>query len=455
MVEQNGRIPPSAVDVERTVLGAMLTDPLCLDGAMGLLNDACFYLSKNRIIFECIKTMFEKNIPIDVISLKENLIKAERFEAVGEEGYIAEIMESICTEGNIEYYCNILLDKSTLRKLILSSAETQSLCFDPSSEAGEVLNKTEATVFEISEKRVKDGFHSVASELPKFFERVESFSNGKKSGIQTGFTDLDDLISGFDPGDLIIIAGRPSMGKTAFCISMGLNIAIKNKHSIGIFSLEMSRSQLIDRMVCSEARISIHQMRSGTLTKRDLPKLSFASGPLYESGIFIDDTPAITTLELRSKARRLKRKEGIEFILIDYLQLMASIGKHENRQQEITTITRTLKAIAKELGVPIAALSQLSRAVETRPDHRPQLSDLRESGAIEQDADIVLFVYRDEVYNKDRDDNKGKAEIIIGKQRNGPIGTANLMFSKEYARFENLSKEYHGEPGAFQNSSGF
>jgi replicative DNA helicase len=435
------RLPPQALDIEKTVLGSMLIDAHAAVAAMELLDENCFYSSANNLVFQCMRDMFEKNIPIDVITLADALRKKGWLEAVGEEAYLGELAESIATSANIEYYSGILVEKATLRQMISVSADITTECFNSELEAQEVLDRAEAKIFSISEARIKNKFESVGQLLPGTFEAIEGYTKGVSQGVLTGFKELDEMTTGLQKGDLVIVAGRPSMGKTALCLSMALNAAVKHKHSIAIFSLEMSKAQIVQRMLCSEARVNMHQLRSGTLPKRDLPKLSFAAGPLAEAPIFVDDTPAITVLELRAKARRLKAQHNLELIIIDYLQLMGSSNKVESRQQEISTISRSLKGVAKELDVPVIALSQLSRAVEQRTgNHRPQLSDLRESGAIEQDADIVLFVYRDEVYNKDDESVKGKAEIIIGKQRNGPIGTATVAFVKDFARFENLAE---------------
>jgi len=435
------RIPPQALDVERTVLGSMLIDANAAVNAMEKLNEDCFYSSANRQIFVCLRDMFEKSIPFDIITVAEQLRKKSQLEAVGAESYLAQLVDSVATSANIEYHAKILLEKSTLRSLISASAEITTTCFSTEAEAQEILDNAEAKIFGISEARIKNSFESLGQLLPKTFEDIDKYSKGGVQGIPTGFKDLDELTSGFQRSDLIIIAGRPSMGKTAFALSIALHASVQAKYPTAIFSLEMSKAQLAQRMLCAEARINMHQLRSGKLPHKELPKLSLAAGPLSEALLFIDDTPGINVLELRAKARRLKAQQNLSFIIIDYLQLMGSTGKIENRQQEISQISRSLKGIAKELDVPVIALSQLSRAVEQRGgDHRPQLSDLRESGAIEQDADVVMFVFREEVYNKDiPDEEKGRAEIIIGKQRNGPIGKIDVAFIKDYARFENLS----------------
>ncbi|NLL14343.1 MAG: replicative DNA helicase [Fibrobacter sp.] len=441
------RIPPQALEVERTVLGSMLIDSQAALNAIDILDEDCFYSTANARIFLCMKEMFEKSIPVDIVTITDLLRKKGWLESVGEETYLGELAECIATSANIEYYANILREKAILRKLITVAGEITTECFNVDVEPQEVVDKAESRIFGISESRIKNKFESMADLLPKTFEEIEGYTKGNFKGVQTGFKELDEMTTGLQPGDLVIVAGRPSMGKTAFVLSLALNTSMKYKNPTAIFSLEMSKESLVQRMLCSEARVNMHQLRSGTLPKRDLPKLSLAAGPLAEAPIYIDDTPAISVLELRAKARRLKAQYGLKLIIIDYLQLMGSTSKVESRQQEISIISRSLKGVAKELDVPVIALSQLSRAVEQRNDHRPQLADLRESGAIEQDADLVMFVYRDEVYNKDDENVKGKAEIIVGKQRNGPIGTANLAFVRDFARFENLSEREEEIPG--------
>jgi replicative DNA helicase len=443
------RIPPQALDVERTVLGSMLIDGNAAVSAMEKLTEDCFYSTANERIFACLREMFEKSIPFDILTLAEELRKKTWLESVGAEPYLAELVDNVATSANIEHHVKILLEKATLRSLISTSAEITTNCFTSDAEAQEILDNAEAKIFSISESRIKNSFESLGKLLPKTFQDIESYSKGGVQGIPTGFKELDELTSGLQRSDLIIIAGRPSMGKTAFALSIALHASVMAKFSTAIFSLEMSKAQLAQRMLCAEARINMHQLRSGKLPHKELPKLSIAAGPLSEAPLFIDDTPGITVLELRAKARRLKAQHNLSFIIIDYLQLMGSSGPLENRQQEISQISRSLKGIAKELDLPVVALSQLSRAVEQRGgDHHPQLSDLRESGAIEQDADVVMFVYREEVYNKELpDDQRGLAEIIIGKQRNGPIGKIDVTFIKDYARFENravIREENHG-----------
>ncbi|MBN1129653.1 MAG: replicative DNA helicase [Chitinispirillaceae bacterium] len=435
------RIPPQSLDVERTILGSMLIDTHAASTVFEFLDEQAFYASANRKVFMCMKEMFEKSVPIDVITLADALRKKQWLEAVGEETYLAELAESIATSANIEHYAGILREKATLRNLISTAAEITTDCFNTDLDAQEVLDKAESRVFDIAESRIKNRFETVGQLLPRTFEEIDGYAKGGFQGIQTGFAELDEMTTGLQKSDLVIIAGRPSMGKTSFSLSIAMNAAIHHKHATAIFSLEMSKQQLAQRMLCGEARVNMHLLRSGKLPKRDYPRLSLAAGPLSEAPIFVDDTPGITVLEVRAKARRLKAQNNLSLVIIDYLQLMGSTGKIESRQQEISQISRSLKGVAKELDVPVIVLSQLSRAPEQRTgNHRPQLSDLRESGAIEQDADLVMFVYRDEVYNKEDESIKGVAEIIIGKQRNGPIGTVNVAFVKDYARFENLTE---------------
>jgi replicative DNA helicase len=446
------RIPPQALDVERTVLGSMLIDGHAAAAVFESLDETAFYSGPNRRIFSCMKEMFNQSVPIDLITLADALRKKSWLESVGEEPYLAELAESIATSANVQYYSNILKEKETLRELISTSAEITTECFAPDVSAQEVLDKAESRIFGVAESRITNRFESVKVLLPHTFSEIENYAKGSFNGILTGFTQLDEMTTGLQKGDLVIVAGRPSMGKTSFALSLGAHAAIKGNCATAIFSLEMSKHQLVQRLLCAEARVNMHQLRSGKLPRRDYPRLSLAAGPLSEAPLYIDDTPGISVLEVRAKSRRLKAQSNLGLIIIDYLQLMGSSGPVESRQQEISQISRSLKGVAKELDVPLIVLSQLSRAPEQRTEHRPQLSDLRESGAIEQDADVVMFVYREEVYDKDiAEEEKGVAEIIIGKQRNGPIGTVKVAFIKDYAKFDNLI-EHAGSPdggGAF------
>lgn len=437
MFDEINRIPPQSLETERTVLGSMLISPSALDEAAERLVEDCFYSGSNRLVFSTIVEMSEKNVPVDIITLSHALESKSVLNEVGGSTYLAELAESIAVSANIEHYCDILTGKMMLRKLITTAGETVLNAFSADVDPASAVDAAETAFLSISETVIKNEIESSLQLMPRFFQDVENYHKGIALGVRTGFIDLDNTTCGMQKSDLIILAGRPSMGKTAFAISLTLNTAIKYRTKVLIFSLEMSKAQLINRMMCAESRINAHELRSGKLPKRDLLKLSTASGPISEAGIYIDDTPSASVSTVRAKARRHKKRHGLDLIIIDYLQLMD--GKGENRQQEITKISRGLKGVAKELDVPVIALSQLSRGVEMRPNHRPQLSDLRESGAIEQDADVVMFVYRDEVYNKDDKKNVGKAELIIAKQRNGPLDTVNLSFIKQYARFDNLA----------------
>lgn len=441
--EQTGlsnRVPPQAPDVERSVLGSMMIDPNAVVTAMELLNEEVFYVGAHRHIYGAMVDLFNASTPVDIFTLADALSKRGELEAAGAEPYLSELVESVATSANIEYYARILLDKATLRRLISSSAEITNDAFDSDANPQDILDRAEQRIFAISESRIRSGVEALGSLLPKTFKEIEDYSKGGVYGIPTGFADLDERTTGLQRGDLVIIAGRPSMGKTAFVLSIALNVGAKHRKGVAIFSLEMSKAQIVQRMLCAEARVNMHQLRSGKLPSRDHPKLSLAAGPLYEAPVFIDDTPAISVLEIRAKARRLKAQGNLDLVLIDYLQLMSSPTRSESRQQEISQISRSLKGLAKELDVPVIALSQLSRAVEQRGgDRRPQLSDLRESGAIEQDADVVMFVYRGEYYFPEDEQLRGTAEIMISKQRNGPTGDVKLAFKREYARFENLT----------------
>ncbi|MBE3122882.1 MAG: replicative DNA helicase [Thermoplasmata archaeon] len=435
-------IPPQALDVERIILGSSISDQFSASIVIGSLSENDFYSSANRKIFACMVELYNKNVPVDVVTISNDLKKKGIFESVGEEGYLYELLENLTVSGNIEHYTKILIEKASLRSLLTMSHETINDCFSEELTALDIVSKIETKNSDIIKNKTTNKVEKVSLLLPKAFESIDNYAKKVFSGVPTGFYQLDEITNGLQNTDLIIVAGRPSMGKTAFALSASLNAALKYEKKVLIFSLEMSKEQLMQRLLCGEARVNMHLLRRGLLPKRDYPKLSLAAGPLSESGIFIDDTPGIAISELRAKSKLQKSMFGLDLIIVDYLQLMGSVTNNENRQQEISAISRSLKGVAKELYVPMVALSQLSRAPEQRTgNHRPQLSDLRESGAIEQDADVVMFVYRDEVYNKDDEGVKGVAEIIVSKQRNGPLGTTKMAFIKEYARFENMPEE--------------
>ncbi|MBN1982812.1 MAG: replicative DNA helicase [Chitinivibrionales bacterium] len=438
----SNRIPPHTMDVERSVLGSILIDVNALDSAMENLSETSFYAPAHQKIFTCIRTLYSHEAGIDIITLAEELRKNQWLEAVGGEAYLSELVDTVATAANITSHVKILNEKSTLRSLITAASEITTDCFQPDVETSKIVDRAEAKIFAIAEGTIKNKPERMRELLPVTFVDIERYAReGGVSGIQSGFTKLDEMTTGFHPGDLVIIAARPGMGKTSLALSIALNTAVHNKKRTPtiLFSLEMSKQQLVQRMLCAEAQIDIHRLRGGKLSKKELSNLSLAAGPLYEAPIFIDDTPGISVMEIRAKCRRLKAKEDLGMIMIDYLQLMGIVERSENRQQEISQISRSLKEIAKELGVPILTLSQLNRAVEQRSTgHRPQLSDLRESGAIEQDADLVLFVFREFKYKPEDENLKKVAEIIIGKQRNGPVGTVLLSFIDEFASFQNL-----------------
>lgn len=437
------RIPPQAVEAESAVLGAMMLGDEAIGTVVELLDETCFYRDSNRRIFESVISLYKKSEPADLVTVREELKSAGHLEGAGGELYLAELLDEVATTANVEYYARIVLESAIKRKLINALTGIVGDAYDTGEEAVDLLDRAEQTIFNLSERRLRTGARPLDEVLHDTFELIEKAHErkGGLSGVPTGFNLLDEKLAGLQPSDLIIIAGRPSMGKTAFALNVARNVAVEGKTPVAFFSLEMSAHQLAQRMLCSEARLDIHAVRTGRLPPTDWQKLSMSVGPLADAKIFIDDSAALSALEFRAKARRLKAEHDIGLIMVDYLQLMSG-PKAESRQIEITMISRALKALAKELNIPVVALSQLSRAVETRGgDRRPQLSDLRESGALEQDADVVLFMYREEYYNKEKPDIKGRAELIISKQRNGPVGVVPLVFHSEYARFDNIAPE--------------
>jgi replicative DNA helicase len=377
---------------------------------------------------------------VDLVTLTEELKKREVLEYIGGVAYLTDILDTVASSANVEHYAKIVFEKAALRKMIQVANKVLQMGYGKIEDADEAIDQAENLIFSVKESRIKTGFVPVKDVLKSSFETIEALSSKKKhSGIPSGFTELDDLTAGFQPSDLIIVAARPSMGKTAFCVNIAQHAAIDEGLPVGFFSLETGKEQLVQRLLCSEARVDAQRVRKGRLWESDWPKLTTAAGVLSDAPIYIDDTAAIPILELRAKARRLRASKDVQLIIVDYLQLIQGPRSSENRQQEISSISRALKGLAKELKIPIIAVSQLSRAVESRANRRPVLSDLRESGAIEQDADVVIFIYRDEVYEL-TEENKGLAEIKVGKQRNGPTGKITLTFIKEYTRFENLAR---------------
>ncbi len=443
LVGDGVRVPPQALEAERSVLGAMLLDSRAIARALETLDENAFYRPAHRRIFSALVSLWQrKEEAIDGITVADELRRHGDFDAVGGATYLAGLVDSVATAANVEYHAQIVREKAILRELIRISTEISTRAYEASEDPSDLLDDAEREMFSISDTSVRKGFVPISDLVAGTIKRVEYLYHEKASvtGVASGFSDLDHKTSGFQPGDLIIIAGRPSMGKTSLALNIAANVAIRGGKAVGVFSLEMSMEQLLMRLLCSEARVSSQRVRTGYLKEREWPLLITSAGELSEAPIYIDDTAAMSVLEMRAKARRLKSECDLGLIVVDYLQLMrGTSSRSESRQQEISEISRGLKALAKELKVPVVALSQLSRAVESRSDRRPMLSDLRESGAIEQDADVVCFVYREEHYQR-TDENEGLGEIIIGKQRNGPVGVIKVAFINEYTRFEDLAR---------------
>lgn len=436
------KLPPQSVEMEQSVLGAILLENEALAKVLETLDERDFYHDAHRWIFQAMIALFEENVPIDLLTVTERLRKNERLEAVGGASYLAELVELVPTAANVWHHARVVREKAVLRGLIHTATSIVTESYEDTDDVDILLDRAEQAIFEISQRKATTGFMHINAILKGSFKRIEQLYERKElvTGVPTGFIEFDRRTAGLQPSDLIIVAGRPSMGKTAFSLNIAQHVGIQVGRPVAIFSLEMAKEQLVLRMLCAEARIDSSKLRTGFLSREDWPRLTKAAGTLSEARIYIDDTPAQSSLDIRAKARRLRAELGdLALIIVDYLQLMQGRSRSENRQQEISEITRALKALAKELQVPVVALSQLSRAVEQRKPPRPQLSDLRESGAIEQDADVVALIYRDEVYDENSDD-KGVAEIIIGKQRNGPTGVVRLAFRGEYTRFENLAE---------------
>ena len=433
-------IPPQNIEAERSVLGAMMLDDEAIGTALEILDVSWFYENSHSQIYSAILDLYNNRKNVDLVTLSDKLKSDGIMDVVGGIPYLSMLIDLVPTAAHVEHYAQIVKEKGILRKLIKNATQIVNLSYEAKGNVAEIVDNAERLIFEISDLKHRQQSVHIKELVKASIEKIDSLYQRKEhvTGLPTAFADFDRMTSGLQPADLIVVAGRPSMGKSAFAASIMEHIGIDQKRGVAFFSLEMSKEQLVQRMLCSQARVDAHKVRSGFLSPSDWPKLTSAAGKLSASKIFIDDTPAISALELRAKARRLKSHHDIQLIVVDYLQLMRGTVKTESRQQEISEISRSIKALARELGVPIIALSQLSRAVENRQDHRPQLSDLRESGAIEQDADLVCLLMREEYYNP-TEENKGVAEIIIAKQRNGPVGTIKLSFIKEYMRFENLA----------------
>ncbi len=443
-----GRVPPQDIEAERAVLGSVLIQNDAFYTAVEELQPEDFYRPGHQVIFRCMIELVQKSDPIDVVTLSSALKGKDELQTAGGLPALIALSEAVPTAANVKHYGTLVRKKSMLRKLINAATEIVGTAYE-AADPEQAVDAAEKAIFDIAKAKAKQGITPVSDIVADAFKNIEKLAEQRKAitGVSTGIIRLDTMLAGLQPSDLVIVAGRPSMGKTAFSLGMGLHAATNEKNKVAVFSLEMSKESLVTRMLCSEGRIDASKLRGGFLSEEDWPKLARAAGRLSESPMFIDDTGSISVLEVRAKCRRLYAEHGLDLVIIDYLQLMKGSSPAQSREQEISEISRGLKALAKELHVPVVALSQLNRGVEQRVDKRPGIADLRESGAIEQDADVIMFVYRDEVYNKETEE-RGIAEIIIGKQRNGPIGTAKCKFFHQFTRFDNLMDDNALPPGA-------
>ena len=443
------RLPPQAVDVEQAVIGAMLIDQRAVGRAIEILDESCFYHNPHARIFSAVISLYDRSEGIDQLTVSEELKKRGELEEVGGLVYLATLAAEVATAANIDHHARIVLDRGLSRSLIETAALISDRAFEGRTDVYELLDWAEQRIFALSERRLSSGFESIESVLHGTIEQIERAHNRDSAvtGVDTGLIDLNDLTSGLQAGDLVILAARPSVGKTALALRIARNAAVETGTGVAIFSLEMSKHQVAQRLLCLETRVDLHKLRTGRLRDDDWIRLTQQVGMLAQAPVFVDDTPGITILETRAKARRLKREHGVGLIVIDYLQLMGTHVNVNSREQEVAQISRGLKGLAKELDIPVLALSQLSRAPEARTGGRPQLSDLRESGSLEQDADVVMFIYRPDMYAKPEEagSQEGIAEIIIGKQRNGPTGSVKLMWNENCASFEDLAPEFRIE----------
>jgi replicative DNA helicase len=434
---------PQSLEAEQSVIGAMIIDKSAIAKALEKLNEEDFYRDGHKVIFKAIREMFSKDMAVDLVTLLEYLKSTDKLEKAGGVTYISEVSSSVITTANLEAYISIVEDKSTLRKLIRSATSIIEESYNKQDRVDEVLDLAQKKIFDLAEKQGSNDYEPLSNVLERGFLEIERLFNNKGSitGVGSGIRDLDAKTSGFQKGDMVLIAARPSMGKTTFSLNIAENAALREGKSVVIFSLEMSKEQLAYKLLCSEANVDMLKLRTGNLDDDDWERIARATGPLSKAKIYIDDTAGLSVMEMRSKCRKIKMEHGIDMILIDYLQLMSGSSGSESRQQEVSEISRSIKALAKEMECPVIALSQLSRAPEQRADHRPMLSDLRESGSIEQDADVVMFLYRDEYYNKETED-KNIGECIIAKQRNGPVGTVKMAWIGAHSKFANLELVY-------------
>lgn len=440
-----GKVPPHDLEAEQAVIGSMLTDKDAVVSSIEILKEEDFYREDNKAIYSAILNLYNRAEPIDIITVKSELESMGKFEQVGGLEYLAELPEKVPTTANAIKYIKIVEEKAILRNLIKTANEIIELGYDPTEDVEDIMESAEKKIFNIMQDKNQKGYTPIKDVLVESFTQLEELYNRKQhiTGVPTGFSELDYKTAGFHGSDLILIAARPAMGKSAFALNIATNAAIKSNTPVAIFSLEMSKEQMVNRILCSEAMVDSNKVRTGKLEEDDWVKLAGAIGPLSESEIYIDDTPGISVMEIRAKCRKLKLEKNIGMVVIDYLQLVQGSNKRNgSREQEISEISRSLKILAKEIDVPVVALSQLSRAVEQRPDHRPMLSDLRESGAIEQDADIVMFLYRDDYYNQESE-KKDIAEVIIAKHRGGSTGTVDLLWLGSYTKFVNLEKRFN------------
>ncbi|MFH1046377.1 MAG: replicative DNA helicase [Candidatus Omnitrophota bacterium] len=435
------KIPPQSIEAEVAVLGSMLIEDEALGHAVEIIKPSYFYKDAHRKIFEAIIDLYNANKAVDLITLTEELKRRNELDDIGGPAYLTELTAAVPTAANVLYYAKIVKEKAILRTLITTATQIIAQSYDAQQDANFLLDNAEKQIFDISGSQISGAAVAIKEIIKDSIETIEGFYRRKAhvTGLPTGFDDLDMMTSGLHNSELIIVAGRPSMGKSALTTCIAEYVGVQERKGVAIFSLEMSKEQLVQRMLCSHARVELQKARSGFLTQSDWPKLVTAAGKLAEAPIFIDDSAGLTALELRAKARRLKSRHDIQLVIVDYLQLMSGASRIENRQQEISDISRSLKTLSKELNIPIIAVSQLSRAPEKRDTNKPRLSDLRESGAIEQDADVVFLLFREEYYTP-KDNNKGITEVNVAKQRNGPVGPQNLLFLSEYTRFENLSR---------------
>lgn len=439
------KLPPQNIEAEQSVLGSVLLDKDAIIKIADLVRPEDFYRDDHRQIFEVMLKLLDKRMPIDVVTVSEELEKAGQFDSVGGATYLTELVNSVPSASHVAHYGEIVQQKATLRRLITAAGKMTEISYKEEGEVNSILDEAERSLFSISQKYLKQNFIPIKEILAESFERIDELhkNKGVLRGTPTGFRELDNLLSGLQDSDLIVIAARPSMGKTAMVTNIAAHASIKEKRSVGFFALEMSRDQLADRLVSLESGVDSWKLRTGNISDEDFPKIGYAYGTLAEASLYIDDSPGLTVMEIRSKCRRLQLEHGLDLVVVDYLQLIEGgrRGSDFNRVQEISEISRSLKNLARELNIPVIALSQLSRAVEARPDKRPLLSDLRESGSIEQDADVVIFLYRDEYYHKDSE-RKGITELLIRKHRNGPIGDIELVFIPEQTRFRTLERKH-------------